>query len=645
MKDMPAKNKIEHTNGSVSGEANIRWRLGILAAFAMTLLSLYPQVQLWLSHGQHWKNAIAYNQGLGDEVAYAAYVNALIEGRPRRNDPYTGRVDQLNAPQPESLFSIQFIPAYAIALPARALGLSATAAFIILAPLMALVSSLAVFWLLVSVTENERVAAVGVIVVLCLGALATAEGTFGTLTATNTHFDYFPFLRRYQPAASFPLFPIFCVLVWRLLTQVHHRLRTGLFAGFIFGLLVFSYFYLWTAALAWLAALSVVWMVARAGDRKRVMVSLTIIGAVVIVALLPYAILISQSRVTEGVQVLVHSRRPDVFSATELIGVGLLVVICVGVVRRRIDLSDRRVIFAVAFALLPFIVLNQQIISGRVMQPIHYKGFIANYSVLIAIVISLGLDWHTRSGERWQLSPRALAWVAIAALEWGSIETYQAAKTSVHANNQAAADMALYVRLNEQVRNTAGDGHAETVLFSDPRTADGAPAASPLSVLWAPHMLVFTGTTTAESKERLYKQLYYTGFGANELEKYFNTSEVYYGYAAGIFGFDRIIDGLNPSAKPISRYELDTEVLSYVHYLAAFNSEHASNPELSYLVTPVDGAVNLSNLDRWYERDAGERVGDCMLYHVKLRTEARTESIALSDELRTHQSAMRGGSR
>jgi hypothetical protein len=605
-----------------SAEQKICWSWGLFAACAMMLLSLYPQFQLWLTN-EHRNYAIAYNQGLGDEVAYAAYINALIEGRPRRNDPYTGRDDEPNAPQPESLFSIQFIPAYAVALPARALGISATTAFIVLTPLMAFASSLAIFWLLVVVTGSERLAAVGVVVVLCLGALATAEGAVANLVAPNTHFDYFPFLRRYQPGASFPLFPIFCVLVWRLLTRKQKRLRTAVFAGVVFGLLVFSYFYLWTAAAAWLGALGVLWFVARPDDRISVLRLVAVIGTAGTTALLPYLILISNRSATmDSVQAFVLSRRPDLFSVTELIGALVLLVVAAGALRGSIDFSDRRVIFAASFALMPFIVLNQQVVTGRVMQSIHYKGFIANYSVLIAIVISGALGWRKGSGESWHLSKRVLLWVAVAALEWGSIETYQAANKSAYANNKAAADMAVYVRLNEQANTSRPNVNEQIVLFNDPRAADGVPAASRLAVLWAPHMLVFTSTTTAENKERLYRQLYYTGFGAKELDAYFHGSEIYYGYAAGIFGFDRIIDGLNSSAKPISRLELNDEMVSYTKYVEGFNRERAANPRLTYVVTAIGDESSFSNLDRWYERDAGERIGNFMLYRVKLRDES-----------------------
>lgn len=593
----------------------------------MTLLSTYPQVQLWLTHDEANESAIAYNHGLGDEVAYAAYINALIEGRPRRNDPYTGRDDSPNVPQPESLFSIQFVPAYAVALPARALGISATTAFIVLAPLVAFVSSLAIFWLLAVVTRNERLAAAGVLVVLCLGALAAAEGAIANLAATTTHFDYFPFLRRYQPAASFPLFPVFCFLCWRFLAQREKRLLTAILAGLVFAILVFSYFYLWTAAAAWLGVVGVLWFVARAEDRATVMRLLAVVAAAAMCALLPYLILISNRADTmANVQALVLSRRPDFFSATELIGALVLLGLAAGAIRGSIDVRDRRVILAASFALMPFIVLNQQIITGRLMQPIHYKGFITNYSVLIAVVICGALGWRKRTGASWQLSKRALLWIAIAALEWGAIETYQAAIKSHNANLMAAADMAVYVRLNEQPKNGRASGSEGVVMFSDPRAADGAPVVSPLGVLWAPHMLVYTSTTSQESKERLYQQLYYTGFGAKELDDYFHGVEVYYGYAAGMFGFDRTIDGLNPHAKPITKQELNDESRSYAKYVEEFDRKHASNPRLSYVVTPIGEELSLANLDRWYERDAGERIGKFMFYRVKLRDEVLDEA-------------------
>ena len=609
----------------------IKWRWGILAACVFTLLSVYPQFYLWLNRGGHWQHTIAYNEGLGDEVAYAAYVNALIDGRPRRNDPYTGRDDRPDAPLPESLFSIQFVPAYTLALPARALGISATTAFIFLTPLVAFTSALAVFFLIFQASGSNRLAACGVLVVLCLGTLAAAEGSFTGLVGGERHFDYFPFLRRYQPAASFPLFLLLLVLTWQFLKKLTRPVSSGLLAGIVLALLVFSYFYLWTAAVAWLTILSLIWLISRPEDRGPILRFLTPLAAVLLLALIPYFYLISHGAETaQNVQALVRSRRPDLFSAAEILAALLLVILAAGIKRRSIDYHDRRVTLIASFALLPFLVLNQQLITGRVMQPIHYRGFVTSYAVLIAFVLTAGLEWKRRTGGHWKLQKRALVWIAIAALDWGVIEAHQAAKRSASVNKQSVEEMNVYVRLAEHAHTNPELRDDQVVLFYDLHMADGAPAVSPLAVLWAPHIVVYPGVGSVESKERLYRHLYYTGVGVKELDDYLHGQNVYYGCGVGLFGFDRLIDGLNPNAKPITTEEKNAELMSYRRYIETFNKERAANPRLSYLITHTGSGTDLSNLERWYRRDAGEQVGEFVLYRLQLRDNVR-EADRISD--------------
>src|SRR5260370_6291443 len=133
------------------------WRLCALACLAMVLLSLIPQIHLWLVRGKDWHGAYVNSQG--DEPLYSAYVNALIDGRTRKNDPFGGRDDSSDDRLPESIFSIQFVPAYAIALPARTLGVSASTAFIVLIAVAASLASLSVFGLLNYVTRDRRLSA------------------------------------------------------------------------------------------------------------------------------------------------------------------------------------------------------------------------------------------------------------------------------------------------------------------------------------------------------------------------------------------------------------------------------------------------------------------------------------------------------
>ena len=117
------------------------WRWGLAAASAIMVVALLPQVLLLVDRGADWHGANAVMHT--DEVAYSAYTAALIRGRPRRNDPYTGREDSSERSAPESLFSIQFVPAYVVAAPARWFGLTAANVFMIWPVLCAAASSLA----------------------------------------------------------------------------------------------------------------------------------------------------------------------------------------------------------------------------------------------------------------------------------------------------------------------------------------------------------------------------------------------------------------------------------------------------------------------------------------------------------------------
>ncbi len=159
----------------------------------MVLLSLMPQIHLWLMRGHDWNGAYVSPQG--DEPLYSAYVNALIDGRTRKNDPFGGRDNAESAPLPESLFSIQFVPAYAIALPARLIGASASTAFIVLSAVAALLASLSVFWVLKPVTGDHRLAVAGTLFVLCFGALAGGNGLLGILLKSDLSIPSLPFLR------------------------------------------------------------------------------------------------------------------------------------------------------------------------------------------------------------------------------------------------------------------------------------------------------------------------------------------------------------------------------------------------------------------------------------------------------------------
>jgi len=605
-------------------EPKIEWKWGALAALAMTIIALYPQINLWIARGSEWQGSYVLTQG--DEVAYSAYIGALIDGRPRRNDPFNGRDDEPGKPTYESLFSIQFIPAYAIALPARTLGLSTSTTFIWLIVIGAITSSLAIFWLLGTLTGDSRFAAVSVLFTLSFGALAAAQGFTRFLLAGQRVHDMFSFLRRYQPSLVFPLFFVFCVLIWKALTRENAKARFlySLAAGMLFSVLVFSYFFIWTAAAAWLAGLSLLWFLFRRHEFRRIAVTASLVGGFGVAAVIPFFIMLShRNKSMDETQLLVFTHAPDLLYPPELIGFVVLGVLGYAAWRQLVDLRNPLVLVATSFALMPFIVFNQQVVTGRSLQPIHYKVFIANYVVLISVALVSLILWRAFRGDS-SIPSRVLVLATLLTLSWAIVEVSDITKRDSAKARLRDEVLPVARRLTAMTREDgslqaalAGEKPFPVVYASTLDASGSIPSDSPLAVLWALHTPA-SGVSLAESKERFYHYLYYSGLSPKEVAV--GMAQGRFIVLAPLFGVERVIEGLSPDAKRITNDEMREELRRYADFSDHFTWEQAIHPTLNFVVVPNGEAQpNFLNLDRWYERDGGEKVGIFTIYRVRLR--------------------------
>lgn len=601
-----------------------KWKWCALPAMAMVLLSLIPQIHLWVVRGREWNGAYVSPQG--DELLYSAYVNALIDGRTRKNDPFGGKDSSSTAPLPESIFSIQSVPAYAIALPARTFGVSASTAFIVLIAAAALFASLSVFWLLNYVTGDPRLAAAGTLFVLCLGCVVGRYGFFGTFLDIGV--AAFPFLRRYQPAAVFPLFFVFQLLVWRALTTEGKRCArvSAVLAGLTLAVLIHSHLYLWTATAAWLACISLLWLYLRPADRLKTSAILITVGVIAAIALVPYAYLVSQRAATlDQQQILISTHSPDLFRVHEILGVATLVALVIGNLRRRIERTEPQVIYAASLASLPFVVFNQQVLTGRTMQVFHFEVAVVNYSTLVGLLITVTLLWK-------YVPRRVLIWMAGLSFAWAVFLVALPARL-VFVPQAIANDRSIPVllRLKELSKSdgTLGDlrtkGQTATLVFS--------PNVALIALLstWTSQgtLLDMTGVdcrgvTREERKKLFYMHLYYSKADIEALRQALHgkpdrSHDELSSVRTAIFGYERTSPALTPQFKPIQEDEIEREVQAYQAYANSFSREEALIRPLNYAVIPAEGSFNFANLDRWYERDTGERVGAYTLYRLQLR--------------------------
>jgi hypothetical protein len=563
----------------------------VLASIFLILITSLPQVFLLVARGSEWNGSCAYLDT--DELAYSAYTNALIDGRPRRNDPYTGQDNNGF----ETLFSIQFFPAYLVALPAKLFGYSASTAFIILQIVATLTASIAVFIFLLELTNNVDLASIGVVGVLCLGAIA-ALSPFQLATGIHAGYDLFPFLRRYIPAVPFPLVMLVFFFTWRALTR---NPAWAILSGLAFAFLVYSYFFLWTAMVAWLFTIVVVWFIGRPQDRQRLLKVTAILAGIGIVALLPYSwLLMHRANTIDRTQLLQMTHMPDLLRAPEIYGI-VIAAFLVNYVRKKSGFwHDQRILFIASFVISPFLIFNQRVLTGRSLQPFHYEEFVTNYWIILAFFLALGFCWR-------DLSARIRMYLAGGTILIAVLVSVQAARTMLDLNVKLDKSRAVGLKLREQ-------SQGGTVFSSDAFLMHSLPSISRNPVLWARHLYTFSNVDLKVQKTRFYQYLYYSGLGEKRFAELLRVNVATQGE---VFGADRVNPVLVSEHSEITQDEIDSATRDYGAFVQAFDAQLAMTPVLSYAV--VTAADDLSNLDRWYQRSQPERIGDFVVYHLTLR--------------------------
>ncbi len=588
----------------MNNELISRLKYALIPAVILAVFAVYPQISQWAAQGENYQGA--YFVANYDEVAYSAYVNAIAEGKPRKYDPFVAKTEEH-----ESIYSIQFVPAYLIAVPARALGVSTSTAFIVLILLIAAASGFAVFFLLSELTDDPRLAAAGTLAVLCLGCAVAYQGELRSMIDGRILIDYFPFMRRYQPGVGFPAFFLFLIFTLRSVRATSLRVCAAYAAaaGSVFAVLIFTYFYLWTAAAGWLACLAVTVAFA---DRKRLKNTLAAAGVILafgVAAGIPYwSMLSNRAPNIDAVQLLTVSHAPYLMSPIAVIGIMLFIAFMFLHLRNAGD-TDTPTIFGMSFALLPAVLLNQQILTGHSLQPVHYEIFIANYLLLAGIVLLVHRLMRTIAPGHTN-NAKILVTIGTFAVIWGFVET----TGSVRRGAVTAEIRDSSVNAIRYVAGGSETHHTPVVHANNFVTADYVLTESTARPLWNPHTSSAGGVSIDENRRLFYQYLYYSGFTEKDLADAIQRGN--FEVTAAIFGSERALPELGTGSAPITPGEINSEAARYKAYSEAFNTAEAANPGIDHLIVPAEAEPSFANVDRWYDRGAPRDFGMFRVYHL-----------------------------
>jgi hypothetical protein len=536
-----------------------------------------------------------------------------------------------------------------LAIPARLLGLSAATVFILLMPLVAFGASLAIYRLTWSVLRDRRIAFASVFVVLCLGAAVSGQGWLANVFGRPSAYVFLPFLRRYVPGLPLVFVFLFCGAAWHALAAAARRTRlaAATLAGLLFALLVYSYFYHWTAAAALLACLAAAWIAARPERGRDAVLPLGVISLIAAASLVPYLVLLSRRAETmDAAQALLHTRAPDVLRGVVLLAALTIAALAWGARRGYISLRDRAALFTAALAASVLVAFNQQIVTNRSLQPMHYEQYVSNYLALLAAALACGLllrgraaaraggdgvareesggNLRGRGAARKPLVPRRVsAAVALAAFAWGAAETLPTTLRYAHQNALVDDWYEVARRLDALAREaTHASGVGASAQFpvvfnpSDLRM-DIVPAASRCAALWAPHTFAYSSLAAEEHKRRLFQFLYFAGVAPSDFAGQGRDQ----GFLQfNLFGWERANPRLTARYRPVTPEEIEAERRNYAAYVASLQRAPAPpEPALSFVVVSDDQYFSTANIDRHYLREQAERVGRHTIYRVRPR--------------------------
>lgn len=589
------------------------WKYGILVGIFFALLSLYPQFYLEYRRGDSYNGAAFFYEN--DETAYAAYLQALIDGRPRKNDVYSGG----GAPQAyETFITIQFIPAYAVAVPARLLGINSEKAFLFVSAICALLTSLAVFGFVYKVTKNAKFSAVSVLFILILAPVASGISFLKGFFGLGPSAFFLTFERRYTPAVVFPLIFVIIAAVWVGLKKSNTKAARfyALLAGTSLCLLAYSYFFIWTAMLGWIFCIAALCFLFQTQNRKKQFTNIWIpIVSVLVIGCVPYLfLLLGRYEATDSAQILEKTRTVVSLRPTLIYGCIILLATLFFIKAGYLNLKKPITLFVISFSILPVFVFNQQIITGYSLQPHHYDKYILNYLILLAFVLLV----YSICGRKLRRI-NSVAWLLTALLlcGWGVIEMNYTTYPRYWFNLERDEAIPVNRRLAALAKENFTASTSQITLNFDATQANNQPTIAPQAVLWSEHMFFLANMSNEEHRRRYFSFLYYQNRDENWLRE--NLQNCPGEACRALLGWN-LNKAFSINPREPADMEIQKLVEEYSNFSKSFSDSEAYNPTISYVIAPND-ATDFSRVDLWYERDAGEKYGKYLLYRVKKITD------------------------
>src|SRR5262249_14649836 len=148
-----------------------------------------------------------------------------------------------------------------------------------------------------------------------------------------------------------------------------------------------------------------------------------IVGVMALTAIVPFFVLLSRRvMLMDDAQLLDLTHAPSLFKTPEIIGFLIVLAVVYFARNGKLDWRSPAALMTLSLAITPVVLFNQQVLTGRSLQPVHYEIFIANYLIICAIVLLIWIaSGAIADGATSAKFRRGLLYLGLVAIIWGFI--------------------------------------------------------------------------------------------------------------------------------------------------------------------------------------------------------------------------------
>lgn len=350
-----------------------KWALGL--AVATSLIAAAPQIYFRIDH-----QADGIYQGIEllPDSPWSARAREVQDGHPNFGAIYykDGKDDP---------YLFQPLGSIVVAYTGQALRLDINNTLLLFRLVYVGLASLLIYAFVYLLARDKGAALAAAAVLLLAESVLTGFGVMELLRGRSPD-DFLRIARPVNPAMIYIFFFGFLAAFWKFFERLDWRWAAA--AAVLLGANFYNYFYTWTYLFAFGGVLGLSLLLRRKWE-EALKVAAVYIGSLVVAA--PY--LLNLYATTKHPEYLGASLRKGVIETHEPLFVGFVVLLALGAFLIFYPREDKkRYFFWLALLVAPFVTLNQQLLTGKILQAGHYHWFFHKpMAIILGIVLALYL--------------------------------------------------------------------------------------------------------------------------------------------------------------------------------------------------------------------------------------------------------------